>query len=104
MTLISCHSEERMRRGTSVLLRGEKEPRSTAKVGMTAVKAFLIFASILALAAPLTAKSWHVSNFQDTITVNPDGSALVNETITLNFVGEWHGIHRTIPIEYPGPD
>ena len=20
------------------------------------------------------------------------------------FVGEWHGIHRTIPIEYPGPD
>ena len=29
---------------------------------------------------------------------------LVNETITLKFVGEWHGIHRTIPIEYPGPD
>ncbi len=77
---------------------------TAVKVGMTAVKAFLIFASILALAAPLTAKSWHVSNFQDTITVNPDGSALVNETITLNFVGEWHGIHRTIPIEYPGPD
>ena len=50
------------------------------------------------------AKSWRVSNFQDTITVNPDGSALVNETITLNFVGEWHGIHRTIPIEYPGPN
>ena len=42
--------------------------------------------------------------FEDTITVNHDGSALVNETITLRFVGEWHGIHRTIPIEYPGPD
>ena len=54
--------------------------------------------------SPLFAKSWRVSNFQDTITVNPDGSALVNETITLNFVGEWHGIHRTIPIEYPGPN
>jgi hypothetical protein len=38
------------------------------------------------------------------MTVNDDGSALVKETITLVFVGEWHGIHRTIPIEYPGPD
>jgi hypothetical protein len=54
--------------------------------------------------APLYAKSWRVSNFQDTITVNADGSALINETITLNFVGEWHGIHRTIPVEYPGPN
>jgi hypothetical protein len=59
---------------------------------------------LLALAAPLAAKSWRISNFQDTITVNPDGSALVNETITLAFIGEWHGIHRTMPIEYPGPN
>src|SRR5205807_6171395 len=58
----------------------------------------------LVFAVPAAAKSWRVSNFQDTITVNTDGSALVNETITLNFVGEWHGIHRTIPVEYPGPD
>ena len=29
---------------------------------------------------------------------------MVTERITLNFVGEWHGIHRTIPIEYPGPN
>ncbi|HTC49163.1 MAG TPA: DUF2207 domain-containing protein [Candidatus Aquilonibacter sp.] len=65
---------------------------------------FLIFTAILAFATPATAKSWRVSNMQDTITVNQDGSALVNETITLNFVGEWHGIHRTIPIEYPGPN
>ena len=70
-----------------------------------AVRAFLfLFATILALALPAAAKSWRVSNFQDTITVNSDGSALVNETITLNFAGEWHGIHRTIPIEYPGPN
>ena len=100
-----------MRRGILVLLRGEREPGSLAslgmtkiKVGMTTTKAFLLLATILALAAPLFAKSWRVSNFQDTITVNSDGSALVNETITLNFVGEWHGIHRTIPIEYPGPN
>jgi uncharacterized membrane protein len=66
--------------------------------------AALLLATILALAAPAAAKSWRISNFQDTITVNDDGSALVNETISLVFVGEWHGIHRTIPIEYPGPD
>jgi len=59
---------------------------------------------MLALAVPAAAKSWRISNFQDTITVNPDGSALVNETITLAFDGEWHGIHRIIPIEYPGPN
>ena len=65
---------------------------------------FLLLTAILVLALPAAAKSWRVSNFQDTITVNPDGSALVNETITLNFDGEFHGIHRTIPIEYPGPN
>ncbi|HVR24638.1 MAG TPA: DUF2207 domain-containing protein [Candidatus Polarisedimenticolia bacterium] len=66
--------------------------------------AALLLATILAFAAPAAAKSWRISNYQDTITVNGDGSALVSETITLVFVGEWHGIHRTIPIEYPGPD
>ncbi len=64
----------------------------------------LLLAIILVIALPAAAKSWRISNFQDTITVNPDGSTLVNETITLNFVGAWHGIHRTIPIEYPGPN
>ena len=50
------------------------------------------------------AKSWRVTDFQDKITVSRDGSAIVTERVTLNFVGEWHGIHRTIPIEYPGPN
>jgi len=50
------------------------------------------------------AKSWRVSDFQDNITVEHDGSAVVAERITLTFVGEWHGIHRTIPVEYPGPN
>ena len=36
--------------------------------------------------------------------MNADGSALVSETITLRFDGDFHGIHRTIPVEYPGPD
>jgi hypothetical protein len=48
------------------------------------------------------AKSWRVADFQDNITIAQDGSAVVTERITLVFEGEWHGIHRTIPIEYPG--
>jgi len=49
------------------------------------------------------AKSWRITDFQDDIAVARDGSAIVKERITLAFVGEWHGIHRQIPIEYPGP-
>src|SRR5579872_5755321 len=49
------------------------------------------------------AKSWRVADFSDTISVHDNGSADVRERITLAFVGEWHGIHRFIPVEYPGP-
>src|SRR5215471_6851317 len=52
--------------------------------------------------APLFGRSWRISDFNDTITIHQDGSAMVHERITLAFEGEWHGIHRLIPIEYPG--
>jgi uncharacterized membrane protein len=46
--------------------------------------------------------SWRVADFKDTISIAADGTTLVSEQITLVFVGQWHGIHRTIPVEYPG--
>ncbi|HEX6503133.1 MAG TPA: DUF2207 domain-containing protein [Terriglobales bacterium] len=58
---------------------------------------------LIVLAPQLFAKSWRVSDFHDTVTVTHDGSVAVSERITLQFEGEWHGIHRTIPVEYPGP-
>ena len=58
---------------------------------------------ILLLAVPLHAKSWRIADYQDTIGINQDGRAVVRERITLVFIGEWHGIHRTIPLDYPGP-
>ena len=61
----------------------------------------LLFCALTGIAA---AKSWRVTDFQDNVSVAPDGSAVVTERITLAFVGEWHGIRRTIPIEYPGPN
>jgi uncharacterized membrane protein YgcG len=48
--------------------------------------------------------NWRVTDFKDTISIAADGTALVSEKITLAFAGKWHGIHRSIPIEYPGPD
>jgi len=63
-----------------------------------------VLACLATLALPASAKNWRISDFQDSITVSADGSALVRERITLAFVGEWHGIHRFIPIEYPGPN
>jgi hypothetical protein len=53
--------------------------------------------------SPLFAQNWRIADFQDTILIGGDGSALVKERIGLVFVGTWHGIHRTIPVEYPGP-
>jgi len=68
-------------------------------------KAILLLALLFcALTGGAQAKSWRITDFQDTIAVNSNGSALVNERITLAFDGEFHGIHRTIPIEYPGPN
>jgi hypothetical protein len=65
----------------------------------------LVVLLLFALAATTSAQSrnWRVTDFQDTISIAPNGTALVSEKITLAFVGEWHGIHRTIPVEYPGP-
>ena len=36
--------------------------------------------------------------------VHKDGSADVDERISLVFIGEFHGIHRYIPVDYRGPD
>lgn len=57
----------------------------------------------LVFPSPLSAKSWRVTEFHDNIAIDQAGGARVSERLTIQFEGEWHGIHRTIPIEYPGP-
>ena len=66
-------------------------------------RTWLLALLLCAVTTVASAKSWRISNFQDDIAVNKDGTAVVTERITLVFEGDWHGIHRTIPIEYPGP-
>ncbi len=62
-----------------------------------------LLVSIFVLSAPLFAQSWRIADFQDIVSVSANGSTLVKERISLVFIGHWHGIHRIIPIEYPGP-
>src|SRR5205814_9641211 len=64
---------------------------------------FLLVVCVLAVATPLWAKRWRVADYNDTINIGADGSSAVRERLTLVFIGEWHGIHRFIPVEYPGP-
>jgi uncharacterized membrane protein len=63
---------------------------------------FLFLLLALSATSSAQAHNWRVADFKDTISIAADGTALVSERITLVFVGEWHGIHRTIPVEYPG--
>ena len=82
-------------------------PRRSMFSVTSVVKGFfatlLLALSLIPPQAAAQGHSWHISDFKDTIAISPDGSALVSEQITLVFRGQWHGIHRTIPVEYPGP-
>ena len=60
--------------------------------------AFLFAALLVARAA--AARELRIRNFESLITVNTDGTIDVSETIAVQFMGEWHGIYRTIPVEY----
>src|ERR1017187_3947663 len=64
----------------------------------------LLFLAVIPIVAAAQGHSWRVADFKDSISIAADGTALVSEKITVVFVGQWHGIHRTIPVEYPGPN
>ena len=46
-----------------------------------------------------------IQKFESEITVTPDAKVDVTENITFQFKGgPWHGVYRTIPVEYAGPN
>lgn len=59
---------------------------------------------LLVCALPAWARSYHISKFAVNIHVKDDGSARVTEQITFVFEGQFQGIHRNIPVDYPGPN
>lgn len=58
---------------------------------------------ILAFAVPAAARQLVIKNFDEQVLVHPDSSIDVTENIQAQFIGgPWHGIYRTIPIQYEG--
>ena len=66
--------------------------------------ASLCFVFFLFLALPLCAKELRIVKFDSGVAVLPDSTVDVTENITFRFTGgPWHGVYRTIPVEYAGP-
>src|SRR5271166_1318769 len=63
----------------------------------------LLLASCLALALPAFARDWRITHFDDELNIAQDGTMTVREHLVGYFNGEFHGIYRDIPIQYPGP-
>src|SRR5215469_12403792 len=59
---------------------------------------------LLVFSLPAWARSYHVTKFNANIHVDEDGSARITEQITFAFSGEFKGVYRDIPVEYPGPN
>jgi uncharacterized membrane protein len=55
---------------------------------------------VVLAALPAAAREYSVQSFNAQITVKADGTIEVTEIIETNFVGSYHGIYRTIPVEY----
>jgi len=59
---------------------------------------------IFLAALPAAAHQLIIQRFEEQVLVNPDGSINVTENITAQFIGtNWHGLYRTIPVEYTTP-
>src|SRR5271166_4981675 len=63
----------------------------------------LVLAFCLTLAAPAFAREWRITHFDDELSVAQDGTMTVREHLVVYFDGQYHGIYRDIPIQYPGP-
>jgi hypothetical protein len=70
---------------------------------MTGRRALLVLGLALLPAPALAQRSLAIERFDATITVNPDASIDVVESITARFTGSWNGIYRTIPVQYHTP-
>jgi uncharacterized membrane protein len=59
-----------------------------------------IFLLAFFAAMPAIARTLVFKHFDAQIQVHPDGTIDVTEVIEAQFTGAWHGIYRTIPVEY----
>jgi uncharacterized membrane protein len=77
-------------------------PCRDKKVGVSIALPLLFCLFFLWLVAPASARDWHVERFDVRMSVEQDGVVTVTERLDVVFNGEYHGIYRDIPVEYPG--
>ena len=64
---------------------------------------FMLLTALSLTALATQARDLTIQRFDETVTVNPNGTIEVTEIIEARFTGFWHGIYRTIPVEYDSP-
>lgn len=74
---------------------------STAHVLRRASRATIL---LLLLCVPAWGRSYQIAKFNANVHVDENGSARVEEQISFAFSGAFHGIYRSLPVEYPGPN
>ncbi|HJZ65450.1 MAG TPA: DUF2207 domain-containing protein [Candidatus Acidoferrum sp.] len=63
-----------------------------------------IFAFALLLFCPrVFSRELRIEKFDEQVTVLPNGTVDVTESITFHFIGHWNGVYREIPVEYNTP-
>jgi uncharacterized membrane protein len=78
--------------------------RSSAKSLLRVCAAALLLLFFVATASTYTPKELRIEKFDAEIVVSPNGSIDVTENIQVHFIGgPWHGLYRTIPVEYVTP-
>ena len=78
-------------------------PTQAADRSRSSARALLVLACLLAGCVPALARDWRIADFHTNINIDRQGSAVVEERITVVFAGQFNGIWRSIPINYPGP-
>ncbi len=78
-------------------------PSAKCQVPPCGARTSVLLSIILLLALPAFAREWHITHFTSNVTVAQDGTMSVREHLVVDFNGDFHGIYRDIPIEYPGP-
>ena len=86
-----------------------KTPNPLRRIGdrwMWWLAHFALLVCLFALSGPLPAigREIVIQHFDERVVIGADGTTEVTETIEAEFIGEnWHGIYRTIPVEYTTP-
>jgi uncharacterized membrane protein len=74
-----------------------------AALGTLFLRAAALALLAVTLASSVSARQLKIEKFSAEIFVQPDSTLDVTETIKVNFIGVWHGLYRTIPVEYVTP-